>query len=371
MNGTLIDGTGSDPISHGVVVVDGERIVAVGVEDQVELPPDTLLIDVGGATILPGFVNAHVHAAYDEEHLEAWAQAGVTTVRDLGAWLDDGTGAVPLPPLVTCPAWGCDDASVLFAHRDELSTDARYARLVAAGPFISASREPQDGWVVVASPDQAEPAINDLVDAGADVVKIYVEEPTSGYAPVQDAITATVVAAHNRGVLATAHILTKPHLEYALEARVDDLAHMIYDNLPEDLITRSIDQNVYWIPTLELAQCTGNLSVTADNLRSFSKAGGNVALGTDFAGYRNCEFDLGMPMTEIELMSEADMTPMQIIVAATRNGAHVCGLDDEIGTLEPGKIADILVVAGDPLDDLQALTDAQMVIHNGAIIRNE
>jgi imidazolonepropionase-like amidohydrolase len=78
-----------------------------------------------------------------------------------------------------------------------------------------------------------------------------------------------------------------------------------------------------------------------------------------------------MPMTEIELMLEADMTPMQIIVAATRNGAHVCGLEDEIGTLEAGKIADILIVEGDPLDDMHALTDVQMVIHNGVVIREE
>ena len=371
VNGTLVDGTGSDPVSDGVVVIDGGRIVAVGAGDQVTIPPDIPVVDVDGATILPGFVNAHVHAAFDEEHLEAWAHSGVTTVRDLGAWLDDGTGTVPLPPLVTCPAWGCAAASVVFTHRDELSADSRHARLVAAGPFVSASREPGDGYLAVTTQQQAEPAIDALVDDGADLVKIYIEEPTSGYVPVQDAITATVDAAHARGVLASAHILTRPHLEYALEARVDDLAHMIYDALPEDLITRAIEQNVYWIPTLELHQCTGNLAVATDNLRSFSQAGGNVALGTDFDGYRNCDFELGMPMTEIGLMLDAGMTPMQIIVAATSNGAHVCGLEDEIGTLEPGKIADILVVAGDPLDDMQVLTDVQIVIHNGVVIRNE
>jgi imidazolonepropionase-like amidohydrolase len=371
VNGTVVDGTGSDPVTDGVVVIEGGRIVAVGAGDQVTIPADIPVVDVDGATILPGFVNAHVHAAFDEDNLEAWAHSGVTTVRDLGAWLDDGTGGVQLPPLVICPAWGCDDAASLFARRDELSNDARYARLVAAGPFISASREPGDGWLAVTSPQQAEPAINDLVDDGADLVKIYVEEPTSGYAPVQEAISATVKAAHARGVPASAHILIRTHLEYALEAGIDDLAHMIYDGLPEDLIARAIEQNVYWIPTLELAQCTGNLTATADNLRSFQQSGGNVALGTDFAGYRNCDFDLGMPMTEIELMLEADMTPMQIIVAATSNGAHVCGLDDQIGTLEADKIADILIVEGNPLDDMQALTDVQMVIHNGVVIRDE
>lgn len=76
-----------------------------------------------------------------------------------------------------------------------------------------------------------------------------------------------------------------------------------------------------------------------------------------------------MPVTEIELMQEAGMTPMQIIVAATQNAARVCNFDHELGTLEPGKVADVLVVNGDPLQDLGALTHIRLVIHNGAIIR--
>ena len=93
-----------------------------------------------------------------------------------------------------------------------------------------------------------------------------------------------------------------------------------------------------------------------------------MALGTDFAGY-GAEFQLGMPMLEIEAMREAGMTPMQIIVAATQNGAHVCNLENEIGTLEEGKKADILVVDGDPLLDIQTLARTLLVIHDGVVIR--
>jgi imidazolonepropionase-like amidohydrolase len=78
-----------------------------------------------------------------------------------------------------------------------------------------------------------------------------------------------------------------------------------------------------------------------------------------------------MPITEIELMQKAGMTPMHIIVAGTKNGAHVCNLDHELGTLEAGKIADVLVVDGDPLEDIHALTDVRLVIHNGVVIREE
>ena len=135
---------------------------------------------------------------------------------------------------------------------------------------------------------------------------------------------------------------------------------------------RLVEDDLYWEPTLELWSCAGEYALTAalENLRSFVQAGGNVALGTDYFGL-DCAWDLGMPMTEIDLMLEADMTPMQIIVAATKNGAHACGLDYEIGTLEVGKNADILVVDGDPLEDMQTLPNVQMVIHNGVVIRQE
>jgi imidazolonepropionase-like amidohydrolase len=93
-------------------------------------------------------------------------------------------------------------------------------------------------------------------------------------------------------------------------------------------------------------------------------------LGNDYGGGPG-DFELGIPMYEVEMMSQAGMTPMQIILAGTRNAAHVTGLEKEIGTLEPGKYADILVVGGDPLEDLHALADIRLVVHNGVIIREE
>jgi predicted amidohydrolase YtcJ len=112
----VIDGTGSDPVSEAVVAIEGERIVAVGIRAQVFIPPDIPAIDVQGATILPGFINAHVHQADNKESLEAWAQSGVTTVRDLG---HNGSPAD------------------LFAFRAEVLPEPKYARLVAAGPMVT------------------------------------------------------------------------------------------------------------------------------------------------------------------------------------------------------------------------------------------
>ncbi|MBT8372065.1 MAG: amidohydrolase family protein [Desulfobacterales bacterium] len=91
-------------------------------------------------------------------------------------------------------------------------------------------------------------------------------------------------------------------------------------------------------------------------------------MGSDYGG-TYADFDLGMPMKEIQLMHQAGMSPSDIIVSATKNAAEVCGLGSEFGTLEQGKIADILVVDGDPLKDLASLKNVRLVIKSGAIIR--
>ena len=91
-------------------------------------------------------------------------------------------------------------------------------------------------------------------------------------------------------------------------------------------------------------------------------------MGTDYAGAPNVDFDLGMPIHEIEWMQEAGMTPMQIIVAATKNGARSCNMENELGTLEAGKLADVLVVDGDPLADIHALTSTHLILREGKSI---
>jgi imidazolonepropionase-like amidohydrolase len=358
VNGTLIDGTGADPLFDAALVIQEGRIIAVGPRGEINLPDDTRIIDVQGATILPGFINAHVHLGFDEEKLEAWAQGGVTTVRDLGAF-------------------GSTD---LFSRRDVLLMDNRHARLVAAGPIVTVPEGyPMVPWGVkglpVTSPEDAASKIHGLLDDGADVIKIAVE---GGYIfrakiPVLSAeeAAAIVSVAHERGTTVSAHVTASQDLWRALDAGVDDIAHMITNPLYDGLIEQMLENDVYWVPTLELWKNVGYGDRRAiANLAKFVEAGGKVALGTDYAGY-NAEFDLGMPITEMELMQKAGMTPMQIIVAGTKNAAHVCNLDHELGTLEAGKIADVLVVESDPLEDIHALTNIRMVVHNGVVIRDE
>jgi imidazolonepropionase-like amidohydrolase len=358
VGGTLIDGTGADPLPDAAVTIREGRITAAGTSTQVDIPETTQVIDVRGATILPGFINAHVHGSYDEDTLKAWAKGGVTTVRDMA------TGRSP------------KDA---FAFRDSVRDNLQCARLVAAGQMVTVpGGYPIARWgvnsITITSPEDARQKVNQLLDDGADFVKIPLEsgvifgQSMPMLSPEEAA--AIVETAHARGTLVSAHVSVTQDLEKALDAGVDDIAHMVTDKLPDELVTRMIETGTYWVPTIELWKGVGyGLGrYVVDNLRRFVEAGGKVALGTDYAGAPDVDFDLGMPIHEIEWMQEAGMTPLQIIVAATRHAAHVCNLDQEIGTLEVGKAADILVVDGDPLEDIHALTKARRVLREGATV---
>ena len=175
------------------------------------------------------------------------------------------------------------------------------------------------------------------------------------------------------------------YVPMALDAGVDEIAHMPYDALPDAVIARSVAAKVLWTPTLDLYMVSGQTNFgrvpgidpkyvitngAIANLRRVVAAGGQIALGTDYGGTPGT-FQDGLPMIELELMQQADMTPMQILVAATSNAARACGKADALGTIAPGKIADILVVNGNPLEDLHRLQDVRLVIKGGTIIREE
>jgi len=357
VGGTLVDGTGGAALPNAAVVIRGDRIVFAGRRERVVLSPDADTVDVAGGTILPGFIDAHVHGAYAAATLHAWAQAGVTTVRDEAVLQ---SGAV---------------LRELIAQRDTAWSAPRYARLVSAGWMITAPGG--YGRLYVSTADAARAAVNGELDDGADLIKVAVEDGTAGTTglPVlaTAALQAAVAAAHARGRLVSGHVTDARFLQTVVDAGVDDVAHITWDPVPDDVYRRQISRGIPLVPTLTVFEPFGALPQGQANLRRFLQLGGTVALGDDYAGLpasRNAHFVLGMPMPEILWMAEAGMTPMQIIVAATRNAARVCGLQSEMGTLEPGKTADVLVVNGDPLRDLNVLQDVRLVIHRGVVIRD-
>ena len=355
-NGFLIDGSGSYPIPNSIVIIQDGLIQSIGTISSLDVPSGVDIIDLRGSYILPGLMNTHVHSGYVENNLKEWANSGVTTVRDVGN-------------LSSSPEAG-------FSARDILLTDNENARLVAAGPLVTTVGG--YGNYPVTSPSDAQLKTNGLINAGADLIKIAIEDDLQGRTwPMlsMDEIKMICQTTHNRNKQVAAHISRSRHLDMAIKGGVNDVVHMVIDNVPDSLITFMIEKNMYWVPTLELWKGVSErynlnwISVAKNNLIRFVNAGGKVAIGTDYDGYVT-PFDLGMPITEIRLMKEAGMTPMQIIIAGTQNAARVCNLENELGTIEPGKIADIIIVKDNPLEDLESLLDVQMVIHNGEIIKD-
>jgi imidazolonepropionase-like amidohydrolase len=345
VGGFLIDGTGAEPVVDALVVIDGCRIVAVGHADQIEIPDDANQIQLEGAVILPGFIDTHVHNTANPLYLDRWAQAGVTTVRDLGAPLG-------LP---------------YFRWRDRQAEDPETARYLSAGPLVTVP----EGYPIVpnrftslavTSVEDARQQIAQLIADGAEVIKITIVPELPSLS--EEEAAAIVETAHAQGIPVSAHATNRAALEHALAVGVDDIAHMAEDFVPEAIMQQMIADDVFWVPTLYAGGEQG-----MDNLARFVELGGMVALGTD-AGYLD-GIEIGMNMDELTLMHEAGMTPMQIIMAATRNAALVCRLEADLGTIEVGKWADILVVSGNPLDDLGVLEEVLLVIHGGVIIRNE
>jgi len=354
-NGLLIDGNGYKPEQNGFIVIESGHIKYIGHDSKLTIPENARLVDLSGKTIMPGFINAHVHYGYDASNLKEWAKSGVTTVRDLSNLHISNHES--------------------FSLRDELINDNENARLVTAGPMITAIGG--YGNYYVSSPEDARQKTLDIINSGADIIKIAIEDNLQGRRwnmLSMDEIRIIVQTAIENNIPVSAHISQAKQLEIAIASGVNDVAHMIIDELSDDHITKMIDKNIFWVPTLELWNGVSEIHtlnwdiVAIRNLRRFVNSGGKVALGTDYNGYIN-EFDLGMPVKEIKFMQEAGMTNMDIIMAGTRNASIVCNLENEIGTIEEGKIADILVLNDNPIENINALTNVFMIIHNGAIIR--
>jgi len=354
-NFLLIDGTGAQPVKDKVILIKDNGIIKVDDKQNVQIPDTCKRVDLKGYTLLPGFINTHVHKAYDEKQLQKWLAAGVTTVRDLSA----------------------RDLTDYIQKRDQYNKNPSNTRLVSANPIL---KPPGGyGWLSVDSPEAAKEIVNKLIDNNVDIIKFSLEDDLQGRTyPIFSPEMAKAItdAAHVRNKRVSVHISHNRNLRAAIDAGVDEFAHMVVDKLDDKLIDEIVKKDIYFIPTLELWHGVSKMyklkwdQSAMDNLLRFYKAGGKFAFGTDYEGY-TCEFDQGFPITEVTLMQKAGISNMDIIVSATKNAAFVCGLDKVLGTIEEGKKADILVVEGNPMEDISVLSKTRMVIHDGKIIVGE
>jgi imidazolonepropionase-like amidohydrolase len=352
VNCRLIDGTGAQPVENAVVLISNGKILQAGSADSVPVPKGAKAVDLKGATALPGFINAHVHRAYDEQNLKSWLKAGVTTVRDEAPF----------------------SVGNFLSERDRLNKDASNTMIVSATPILTVPGG--YGTASFTSADEAKQSVDKYINKGVDIVKFSIEDDQQGRTwtmPTFDEVKAIVDAAHAKKLKVSVHVTRERNLRWAIDCGVDDIAHMVVEPISIDTAKEIADKGIYWEPTLELWNGVSSdyslnwVDVAVSNLSIFYREGGKIALGTDFAGY-TCSFDKGFPITEVNLMKQAGMSNMDIIVAGTKNAAHVCSRDAVIGTIEEGKFADLLIVNGDPLTDLNALLNVRMVVHGGTVV---
>jgi len=391
-NGTLIDGTGAEPISDGVVIIEGERIVAVGRDAEIAIPSEAQVIDAEGGTILPGMIDSHVHTTWSPEVRREFLELGVTSVCDLGSPIE---------------------------RMDDFEQDTWKGKPVArgfrAGPIVTAPGGLPDAVLhadlnyEVGTSEEARRGVADLVGRGADVIKVYLQETVDdqSYPMLSEAVLKAIVEqAHARDVIVRAHVTKLDLLPIALDCGVDVVEHVPKPDLSEDgimrelqgsddpladlfhlmvvaeydtLLPRMAGQGVVMAPTLTIGlgrwygsqEATPGQRVLADGaveiVRRFHSAGGVIALGTDYnpsaEGLRPDMF-----LREIQLLHAAGLTPMEVIEAATKHAARVCGHGEDLGTIEVGKLADIIIVAGDPVTDLGSLESVVTVVKGGKAV---
>ncbi|RPI74816.1 MAG: hypothetical protein EHM45_17130, partial [Desulfobacteraceae bacterium] len=305
--------------------------------------------------ILPGFINAHIHFGYNEKNLANWAQGGITTVRDEGIIYESNR-----------------TLEELIAFRNQAGKNPLLARLVSAGYIITVPNG--YGQLRVESIEDARLQAERELNVGVDLLKVSMEDGYAGTSGLpkltKEQLQAIVAVAHQRGTVVSGHITQARYIAPLLDAGVDDIAHTAYDRISDDTLQRMVKDHVALVPTFTVFRNYGAPeNICIDNVRRFAALGGLIGLGNDFGGGPG-EFETGIPMYEIDCLSRAGLTPMQIIQTATLNAARICRLEKELGTLEPGKLADVLIVKANPLQDLKTLQSLRYVLRSGRIIRD-
>jgi imidazolonepropionase-like amidohydrolase len=395
----LFDGIGNTATAPALVVVKDGKIQSVGGT----VPPGAAVIDLGDATLLPGFIDAHTHITEDfnpdyngatllalqrtvpEMAIRATVNArvtlmaGFTTVRDLGShdFLDVGlrnainSGIVPGPHmLVSVHAIGstgghCDDGDSF-----------RY------GSLAQESR-PEDG--VINSPDQARYAVRFNIKYGADIIKTCasggVLSPTDDVdAPQlsQEELTALISEAHDLKRKTAAHAHGAEAAKRAIRAGIDSIEHGTF--LDDEALRMMHDRGVYLVPTLttrvglaeshfpSLVQAKAAQAVAQQDslVRRALALGVKIALGTDAAVYPH-----GENAREFALMAADGMSPAQSLRAGTSAAADLLGISNRTGALKPGLAADIVAVPGNPLEDIKVTQSVIFVMKDGVVYRND
>lgn len=324
------------------VVVDSGRALAVGPESEVEFPPVTRALDGRNLTLLPGFIDAHVHIGfYDPRVVLA---GGITAARDLG-W-----PAKRIFPLVEKLRRSSQDGPILVAAGPILTAPGGYPSRAGWAPRATA--------LEIRDEEQAREAVRTLKSSGAAIIKVA-QDPRAGPVLTPSVLRTIVDEAHSADLKVTSHLGSLDQLEVALDAGVDELAHGLWsdEEIPAAIIDRMVSQGMTVIPTLHIDPSP----VRIENLRKFHEAGGRVIYGTDMG---NTGPPPGIDPTELSLMRKAGMSVEDVLASATSAAARHLGLGGR-GVIEAEAPADLVLIDGDPRDDFRVLSNVVRVFRSG------
>lgn len=393
----LVDGRGT---ARGdvVVLVEGERIRAIGGRE--DIPPEAEVIEVGGATLMPGMINAHEHPLmysddYQNAHLQGSSAykalmglaamqrqllAGWTTIRVMGD-ADVFYANQELRKVI--------DAGVFIGPR--ITGAAHYISITGGGGdvnYLSPEQAVIADGLIADGPDEIRKAIRQEVKFGSDWIKLLV---TGAFQSVGDnpknvafspeELQVAVAEAKRLGVPVAAHAHADEGIRQAVMAGVRSIEHGTF--ISDDTMDLMAEKGTFLVPTIYIGDyyAEGDLLLaqdkqdeyTANYREAFLAAVGRahdrgvkVAVGVDLGGY---SVDPTVFAREFAVLVEAGMTPAEAIEAGTRVGAELLGWDDRTGTIEAGKLADVIAVRGNPLDDITALEQVVFVMIGGRVVK--
>ena len=410
VGGQVLDGYGGPPIRDGVVLIAGERIVAVGPASEIAVPEGVERISTEGMTVLPGLADMHVHLMilghadyrhwdltymprFRDEIMPIAAKqlltSGVTTVRDLGARLED----------------------ILPVRERIAKGEIPGPRVFASGPFLQRAPyeeyEKEFRWGIDGA-DDARGKTQKLIDAGVDFIKLIDQDQLT------DAEVAAIVeTAHRAGKKVIAHGHREDEIRRGLAHGVDGFEHTglaTAPGYPEDVLAglRKRNASLHWCPTIEglyLADYTARefperlddpewqrdmpaeiardirdsfgkitnldyfvltfrrVPTLADKFRQLRETGVTLLVGTDSGIPGN--FHTDSTWRELAKFVELGMSASEAIMSATRWPARFLGMEHQLGTLEPGALADVIAVRGDVLAEIGLLKDVDIVVKGG------
>ena len=370
LHGTLIDGTGAAPLPDSAVIIDAGRIEAAGPSADIDIPHGARTVEAAGKTLMPGLIEGHAHVGGNASAVRVLRfslRRGITTIASVSA---NPPGIELRDAIEGGLVRGC---SRLIAGCIVTPTNGHVKYRAADGPW------------------EVRKAVREMVAAGADFIKTAAsggfwgeDENCSVRNYTAEELEALVDEAHawERPVVVHAH--TQPGLSNSIEAGVDQIHHGAF--IDTEAVYGIYERGLYYMPTLRVT-CDKNIHAWPDRpwmmdemqqaqpihregVRTAHRIGVKIAVGTDYPGSSHAwEIGDATPW-ELQELVGCGLSPMQALVAATKTTAEAYRKGHELGTVEPGKKADLLVLRTNPLEDIARLLDVSaidLVMKDGAV----